>query len=81
LAELIHLRAAQSGEPVAAGLVDKPQLHNAVGAWIREGIDEDGVDNAKHGGRSPDAQGKRKHCGERETWALPEFASRIAQIG
>src|SRR5207245_2527542 len=81
LAELIDLRAGEADVvAVAATLVHKPNLHNAVGAWVRERVNQDGVDDAEDGAGGADSQSQGEHCGQREARTLPQFAGGVAQI-
>ena len=81
LAKPIHLRATQACKPVIAGFVHQAKLHDAIGAGVRERVNQDRVDDAEDGACSSDPESERKDGGQRETRPLTQFAGRIAQIG
>src|SRR6266851_2114416 len=81
LAKLINLRAVQARILVTAGFIHQPNLHNALGAGVREWIDQDGVDDAEDGAGSANPERQREDCGQREAGALAEFAEGVAEIG
>ncbi len=78
LAKLVCLLGIGASEPVRAGFVHEPQLHNAVGARVGEGVDEHGVNHAEDGARGSNAERKREHRGQGKAWAFPKFAGGIA---
>ncbi len=81
LANLVELGAAQTDETLIAGFVEEPRLGHAVGAWIGERIDQDGVDDAKDSTCGAYAEGEGEDGGQDEAGALAKFAGGILEVG
>ena len=77
----MHLGAVEACVAVLAGGVEHAWLHEAVGAGVGEGVDEDGVNDAEDGTCGGDAEGEGENGGEGEGGAFAEFAERGAQVG
>jgi len=81
LAKPTHLRATQAREPVIAGFVHQAKLHDAIGAWVRERVNQDCIDDAENGACGSDPESEGKDSSEGEARPLTQFAGCIPQIG
>src|SRR5260370_36329761 len=77
LAKLINLRAVQARVPVTAGFIHQPNLHDALGPGVGEGVDENGVNDAEDGAGGADAESEGEDGGQGEAGALAEFAAGV----
>ena len=79
------LPVAEVGErhPVGLPALALPrlvQLHQRIGIPVIERAQDDGVHEAEHGRRHPDAQCERQHDGHREAGVVPEHPDRVAHV-
>ena len=81
LTHLLDLSAAHPCPPEASGGVHEGDLHDAIGAHVGEGIDQDAVDDAEDRARGAYPKGQREDRGEGEPRAAAQFARGIAKIG
>ena len=81
LAKPIHLRATQAREPVIAGFVHQAKLHDAIGAWVRERVKQDRIDDAENGACGSDPESEGEDRSEGKARPLTQFAGGKAQIG
>ena len=81
LSKLFDLRATHARPAEASGWVHERDLHDPLGAHVREGIEEDAIDDAEHRARGADAECQRENCREREPGPPAQFTSRVAKIG
>lgn len=81
MAQDFELRTVEASEVVVASLVLEARLHEAIGAGVGEGVDEDGIDDAEDGARGCDAEGEREDRSDRKARALTELASGVAKVG
>jgi hypothetical protein len=64
--KLIQLSGRHARISKTAGIVAEGELHHSIGAHVREGIDQDAVDDAEDGARGAYPKGQREDRGERE---------------
>jgi hypothetical protein len=81
LAQLLHLRPVDPRVSKSSCAVPEGELHHPVGAGVREGIDQDAVDDAEHGAGRADAERQRKNRRRGEARPSAQFPRGIAEIG
>ena len=81
LAELRDFRAGVARDAFVPLRIEEMNDREAIGVAIREGIDEDGVDDAEDGGGGADAECEGEDGGGGEGGAFAEFAEGVAEVG
>ena len=79
--QLLELGTGYARIPKTPSSVPQSNLHHSIRTHVREGIDEDAVDDAEHGARCTDAKGEREDRGDRKPGPPAQLARGVAKIG
>ena len=79
--ELEDLSAIEAAPALFAAFIDGAEGHHAVGVAVREGVDEDSVDDAEDGAGGADPQGEGEYGCQSEAGTFAEFAEGVFEAG